>query len=415
MMRPVEPLRCNHTRVHSRIQELGKIGALAGGGITRLALTDSDHRARDLLVKWMKELQLEVQIDGIGNIFGIRWGKNRVAPIVIGSHLDSVIEGGLYDGSLGVVAGLELIEILNQLNIQPNSTVVVASFTNEEGVRFVPDMMGSLVCSQSMSPDKAWAIDEVNNPAITIKSELMRIGYLGNFDLSKLQPSKYFELHIEQGPVLEEEGFDIGIVEGVQGIFWTEFRWQGQANQAGTTPMSARKDAGLAGASLNVFVNNLAADSNRPLVATVGMNQVFPGATNIIPGRCRVTVDLRSPQSEVLNAAQVSLEGNAMQYASDQGLELEINQLVRIEPVLFDPALAGHLELVVARLNLKGKRIHSGAGHDAQMMQRMCPSVMVFIPSCQGISHSPDEYSRPEHIQAGVNVLINAVLDEIVS
>ena len=163
-MRPDDPLRCNHARVNSRIRELGKIGALASGGITRLALTDSDARSRDLLVKWMKELQLDVQIDGIGNIFGIRWGKNRMAPIVIGSHLDSVIEGGLYDGSLGIVAGLEIIELLNQLNIKSDSTVVVASFTNEEGVRFVPDILGSLVCSQRMSPEESWTIGEVDNP-----------------------------------------------------------------------------------------------------------------------------------------------------------------------------------------------------------------------------------------------------------
>ena len=178
--------------------------------------------------------------------------------------------------------------------------------------------------------------------------------------------------------------------------------------------MSARKDAGLAGASVNVFINDLAAGSDKPLVATVGINQVFPGATNIIPGRCRVTVDLRSPQYEILNEAQFDLQGYAHKYASDRGLELEVNELVRYEPVLFDQNLVSRAELVVARLNLTGKRLHSGAGHDAQMMQSMCPSVMVFIPSRQGISHSPEEYSQPKHIQAGVEVLVNLVFDLIV-
>ncbi len=414
-MRPTQSPLCDLDRVNNRIRELGTLGAIPGGGVTRLALTDHDRRARNLLVKWMKALNLDVKIDGIGNIFGIRWGTKRTAALVIGSHLDSVTEGGLYDGTLGVLGGLEAIEVLNQLKIGSDLTVVVANFTNEEGVRYVPDMMGSLVASGGMALEEVWKITEIQNREATIKSELSSIGYLGDFELRQLEPSRFLELHIEQGPILEEEGLDIGVVEGVQGIFWTEFIWSGQANHAGTTPIQARKDAGLAGASLNVFCNQQAIRSRGSLVATVGANEVYPGVPNIIPGRCRVTMDLRSQQSDVLKLSQSELEHYARKYASEKGLGLNIRELVRFEPVRFDADLAQKVEEAAARLELSAKRMYSGAGHDAQMMQAMCPSIMVFIPSRGGVSHSPHEFSRPEQIGAGIDVLVNVVLELLVN
>ncbi len=375
----------------------------------RLAASDADKAGRDQLVAWMHGAGLELHCDRIGNVFGI-WRdveSPELAPVVVGSHIDTVIEAGVYDGCYGVLAGLEAIETLRACGVKPARPIAVAAFTNEEGVRFAPDMLGSLVYAGGLALDEALAT--IGTDGAALGAELERIGYLGPDEPGFLRPCAYVELHIEQGPILDREGTPIGAVEAVQGISWRRVTIEGAANHAGTTPMSMRRDAGLAAARAIAFLRDHAAAANAPSVATVGSIAFEPNAINVIPSRATFTVDMRDPDERRLRAMEAALERFLDGLASAEGVSISQERLARFEPVAFDPAIVELVERAAHARGLPAKRMTSGAGHDAQMMARLCPAAMIFVPSVGGVSHSPAEFTRDRDLVAGANVLLDVV------
>ncbi|SCM68154.1 Zn-dependent hydrolase [Donghicola eburneus] len=395
-------------RLMASVHELGAIGARDGGGVCRLALTDADKAGRDWFVKSLHALNCEVFIDAIGNIWGIRAGRTEDAPVMIGSHIDTVATGGLYDGALGVLAGLEVIAALNASETETDLPVAVAAFTNEEGARFAPDMMGSGVHQGALDLDEMLSTRATSGDAL-VGEELRRIDYAGQ-DLP-ITPSAYLELHIEQGPVLETEGLKIGAVTGVQGIHWTEFTVRGQTNHAGTTPMSLRRDAGQVGFAIARLADEMAQELGEPQVATVGVFEVSPCLVNVVPDRARLTVDMRNTDGDILTSATDRLLSQAQQIAEAAECTLDIRPLARFAPVVFDDALVTRVETAAQNRQLPVKRMPSGAGHDAQMFAPNCPTAMIFVPSNKGLSHNINEHTDATDIEAGAQVLLDVVLD----
>lgn len=396
-------------RLMGWLQAFGKVGALPGGGVCRLALSDADKAARDLLVNRMKGLDLAVSIDAIGNIWGVRAGAERGAPVMVGSHIDSVATGGLYDGTLGVLAGLEIVEALNAAERRTRRPLAVAAFTNEEGARFAPDMMGSGVHQGGLALDAMLAVEGIDGTILG--DELRRIGYAGDLPPRSVVPVAFLELHIEQGPVLEAEGAEIGAVTGVQGISWTEFVIEGQSNHAGTAPMAMRHDAGLVAARIAVAARETAAEFGPPQVATVGALELTPGLVNVVPQRARITVDLRNTDDATLRAAETQVEAAARAAADAEGCKLIRRSLARFAPVAFDEDLVARVQAAAEARGLMVKRMPSGAGHDAQMFAPNCPTAMVFVPSHGGLSHNIAEHTEPAHLAAGAQVLLDVVVD----
>ena len=396
-------------RLQNRIKELGRIGAITGGGVSRLALTNEDRDGRDLVVRWMHDLGLSIQVDRIGNVIGTRAGMLDSAPVLIGSHIDSVATGGLYDGALGVLAGLEAIQTLNEADLKTQYPIAVGFFTNEEGVRFTPDMMGSAVHQGSLPLETA--LETVGTDGQTVGAELTRIGYAGDVPVNNMIPRAYLELHIEQGPVLENTNTTIGAVTGVQGISWTEFELQGVSNHAGTTPMHLRHDAGYVAAAIAVEARAIATDFGANQVATVGVSELTPNLINVIANRARVTVDLRNTSDAKLIQAETRLIGFATDTAAAEGVTLEKRSLVRFSPVEFDTVIIDMIEKAAATSDYTYCRLPSGAGHDAQMFAPNCPTGMIFIPSTQGISHNENEFSSEQDIAAGMDVLMKVLLE----
>lgn len=395
-------------RLMASVHELGQIGALEGGGVCRLALTDADQAGRDWFVERLHSLHCEVFIDAIGNIWGIRAGRTNGAPVMIGSHIDTVATGGLYDGALGVLAGLEVIASLNASETETDLPIAVAAFTNEEGARFAPDMMGSGVHQGALDLDDMLATRATSGDAL-VGEELGRIGYAGQD--APITPSAYLELHIEQGPVLEAEGLRIGAVTGVQGIHWTEFTVRGQTNHAGTTPMRMRRDAGQVGFAIARLADEMAHELSEPQVATVGVFEVSPCLVNVVPDRARLTVDMRNTDGDVLTEATDRLLTHAQEIADAAGCSLDIRPLARFAPVVFDETLVSRVETAAQALQLSVKRMPSGAGHDAQMFAPNCPTAMIFVPSNKGLSHNINEHTDATDIEAGAQVLLDVVLD----
>lgn len=396
-------------RLLGRLSSLGASGRGADGQLTRLAASDADRAGRDTLVGWLEEAGLEVAIDRIGNIFGI-WrpdGVEAKAPLLIGSHIDSVINAGIYDGCYGVLAGLEVIEALKSSGVRPERPLAVAAFTNEEGVRYAPDMMGSLVHVGGLAVEEALAA--MGTDGTRLGDELHRIGYAGDREPGFLRPHAYLELHIEQGPVLEREGVAIGAVESLQGISWQRVTIQGVANHAGTTPMSLRHDAGHAAARVITFLRERALAANTPAVATVGSLQLEPNAINVIPARAVLSVDLRDPDEARLREAEGALAAFLDRLAREEEVAVSVERLARFEPVIFDAGLVARIEQAAGRHGLACRRMTSGAGHDAQMMARIAPSAMIFVPSIAGISHNPKEFTPDADLAAGARVLLDVV------
>ena len=396
-------------RLQNRIKELGRVGAITSGGVSRLALTNEDRDGRDLVVRWMRDLGLSIQVDQIGNVIGSRAGILDSPPIIIGSHIDSVATGGLYDGALGVLAGLEAIQTLNDADLKTQYPIAVSFFTNEEGVRFTPDMMGSAVHQGSLPLETA--LETVGTDGQTVGSELTRIGYAGDIPVNNMIPRAYLELHIEQGPVLENTNTTIGAVTGVQGISWTEFELQGVSNHAGTTPMHLRHDAGYVAAAIAVEARAIATDFGANQVATVGVSELTPNLINVIANRARVTVDLRNTSDAKLTQSETRLLGFATDTAAAEGVTLEKRSLVRFSPVEFDTVIIDMIEKAAATSDYTYCRLPSGAGHDAQMFAPNCPTGMIFIPSTQGISHNENEFSSEQDIAAGMDVLMKVLLE----
>ena len=404
-----QALRVDAERLLRRLDALAQIGASEGGGCCRLALSDEDKAGRDLVVSWMRDLGLEVAIDPIGNIFGLRRGLRDVAPVMTGSHIDTVRTGGRYDGNLGVLGGLEVVQTFNDAGVATQRPLVVAVFTDEEGARFAPDMLGSLVYVGGL--DLQAALDTVSIDGKRLGDELARIGYGGSAPLGVHRPHAYVELHIEQGPVLDDEGITIGAVENLQGISWQEVAIIGQSNHAGTTPMRLRRDAGYCAAAIGVFLRQLASELGGNQVCTMGKVDLHPNLINVIAARARLTVDLRNTGELLLQEAERRLDKFLADLARAESVTIETKRLARFEPVQFDDGVARIIEAHAARLGYSRRRMTSGAGHDAQMLSRICPAAMVFVPSVKGISHNPAEHTAPADLAAGANVLLHTLME----
>ena len=404
-----EALCVDADRLLRRLEALAQIGAIEGGGCCRLALSDEDKAGRDRVVSWMRELGLEVAVDAIGNIFGLRRGLRDVAPVMTGSHIDTVRTGGRYDGNLGVLGGLEVVQTLNDAGFATQRPLVVAVFTDEEGARFAPDMLGSLVYVGGL--DLQAALDTVSIDGERLGDELARIGYDGSAPLGLHRPHAYVELHIEQGPVLDEEGITIGAVENLQGISWQEVTITGQSNHAGTTPMRLRRDAGYCAAAIGVFLRQLASELGGNQVCTMGKVDLHPNLINVIAARARLSVDLRNTEELLLQEAERRLARFLEELARAERVTIDTRRLARFEPVQFDDDVARMIESHAARLGCSHRRMTSGAGHDAQMLARICPASMVFVPSVKGISHNPAEHTAPADLAAGANVLLHTLME----
>lgn len=399
----------NSKRLLNHLQALGQIGRDNHNKLTRLAASEEDKAGRDLLVNWLQEAELEVEIDRIGNIFGIwRGAENRnEAPILIGSHIDTVIDAGIYDGCYGVLSGLEVIKSLQEMGYTPSRPIAIAAFTNEEGVRYAPDMMGSLVFAGGLPVEEA--LQTIGTDGTQLGEELEQIGYAGKREPGFLNPHAYIELHIEQGPILERKGIPIGAVKNLQGISWQQITIEGVANHAGTTPTAMRQDAGLAAARVITYLRDRANASNGQTVATVGTIKFKPHAINVIPSTATLTVDLRDPNEQRLQAEELALKSYLTELEASEEVSITSEQLARFRPVTFNQDIVSLVEQAAEGRGLESKRMTSGAGHDAQMMARVCPTAMIFVPSIDGISHNPKEYTKDTDLVAGANVLLDVV------
>ena len=392
-----------------QLNTLAEIGMTPEGACCRLALSDEDRLGRDLLITWMKALKLEVSIDPIGNIFGWRAGLEDLPPVMTGSHIDTVRTGGRYDGPLGVLGGLEVVRALNEASIVTRRPIVVAAFTNEEGARFHPDMLGSLVYVGGLSLEDAYASHSADGKVLI--DELTKIGYVGKAALPLCKPHAFVELHIEQGPILDIEGVTIGAVRDLQGISWQELTIVGQSNHAGTTPMRLRHDAGYCAAAISVFMRQLTIEMGGAQVATMGVTQLHPNLINVIAARAVVTVDLRNTDEALLKVAEQKVADFLVKLAADEGVTITSHRLARFEPVKFDDGIADLITQHAQALGYSCRSMTSGAGHDAQMMARFCPSAMIFVPSVKGISHNPAEHTEVKDLVAGGNVLLQTMLE----
>ena len=402
-------LRIDEARLLGALDALAQVGTIEGGGCARLALSDEDKAGRDLVAGWMRGAGLDVRIDAIGNVIGLRAGREDLAPVMTGSHIDTVRTGGRYDGNYGVLAGLEMVRALNDAGVTTRRPIAVAFFTNEEGARFQPDMMGSLVYAGGLGLTEAYAA--ADQDGVSVGDELGRIGYRGTMKPGALRPHAFIELHIEQGPILDEEKVRIGVVESVQGISWTEYTVSGVSNHAGTTPMRLRRDAGYLAASVNLFVRALAHEMGGDQVATIGALSLRPNVINVVPNRAVFSVDLRNTDEAKLRSAEARVAAHIAEVAAAERVEVEARVLARFEPVIFEAALVDRVEHHARALGLDTRRMPSGAGHDAQMMQRICPTAMIFVPSVAGLSHNVKEHTDAADLGAGARVLANLLLE----
>ena len=397
----------NDRRLMNRIMALGEVGGLPGGGCNRLALTDADRDGRDLVVAWMRDLNMNVAIDVVGNIVGT-WQVGTGAPVMTGSHIDTVRTGGLYDGNYGVLAGLEVIETCQERGIEPRRPLAVGIFTDEEGARYAPDMLGSLVYVGGMLPEAAH--DVIGIDGTRLGDELERIGYLGITPCPGVVPHAFVELHIEQGPLLEVNQVRIGAVTGVQGISWQEVTIEGQSNHAGTTPMHLRKDPAFAAAKLTVFLRDLATRLGGNQVCTVGKIDVHPNLTNVVPSKVVLTLDVRNTDESILQSAEAEIARFCEELAVAERVRIVRRPLARFEPVMFDDRVVDLVESVARDRGNSVQRMPSGAGHDAQMLARLCPTGMIFVPSRGGLSHNVNEHTDEADLVAGANILLDAML-----
>ena len=401
-------LEINGPRLLRRLWDLAEIGPIPGGGNNRLALTDADKEGRDLVVTWMRDLGLDVSIDTIGNVVAVQTDVGQGPPVMMGSHIDTVATGGKYDGNLGVLAALEVIETAIESGVELDRPLAAAFFTNEEGSRFPPDMMGSLCYTGGLTVEEAMSTTDADGKSVG--DELDRIGYRGPMPCPGPAPYAFVELHIEQGPVLERDGMRIGAVTGVQGISWTEVSITGQSNHAGTTPMSMRRDAGLAAGELVVAVRRIADEMGGTQVGTVGALRLHPDLVNVVAARAKLIIDLRNTDDDDLQSAERRLLAETKRIAESEEVEIDTKWVARFEPVVFDPRVVELVESTASALGLSVRRMPSGAGHDAQILADVCPAGMVFVPSVKGISHNPAEFTEPDDLVAGANVLLNTVV-----
>jgi len=400
-------LRIDGKRLWQSLMDLAQIGATPKGGVRRLTLTDEDRRARDLFCRWAREAGLAVEVDGIGNLFARRAGTDpSLPPVAMGSHLDSQPSGGKFDGAYGVMAGLEVLRTLNDAGIRTRAPMEVVSWTNEEGSRFTPVLMGSGVFSGVFTLEHVRAQQDLDG--VSVGDALESIGYAGSARAHRL--GAYFEAHIEQGPVLENEGKTIGVVLGALGQRWYDVTVTGQDAHAGPTPMELRQDALIGASRLVLEVNRIAREFPDYARGTVGFLQVRPNSRNVIPGEVRTTVDFRNARAPTLDAMCEELKRSATAIERECRVAIELRENVYFKPCEFDPVLVGHVRAAAAALGQSHRDIVSGAGHDAVSIARIAPAAMVFVPCAGGISHNEIESATPADLAAGCDVLLHAAL-----
>ena len=402
--------KINGDRLWETIMDMAKIGPGIAGGNNRQTLTDEDARGRALFQKWCDEANLLMGIDKMGTMFARREGTDPNAlPVYVGSHLDTQPTGGKYDGVLGVLGGLELIRSLDDMGIKTKHPIVLVNFTNEEGTRFAPPMMASGVFAGVHTLDWAYAKEDADGKKFG--DELKRIGWIGDEEVGNRKMKAFFELHIEQGPILEAEGKDIGVVSRGQGLNWLQVTLTGRESHTGSTPMPMRKNAGLGMAKITNLVHEIAMSHQPDAVGAVGQCDVYPNSRNIIPGKVVFTIDFRSPSFDTQDDMEKRLYEGAKSICNDLDLELEIEKVGHFDPVTFDKECVSKIRRAAERLGYSHRDIISGAGHDACWINKVAPTAMVMCPCVDGLSHNEAEEISQDWAVAGSNVLFHAVLE----
>ncbi|MBN9415115.1 Zn-dependent hydrolase [bacterium SCN 62-11] len=409
-------MRINSDRLYAALEQLGQIGRYQDEetglqGVCRLALSAEDGDGRRLVLSWMRQLALEVRIDRIGNVYARRAGRrNEMAPVVIGSHVDSVPTAGRFDGCLGVLGGLEIVRTLNEQKVETLRPIEVAFFTDEEGCRFGTDMLGSAVACGRLTLEYAYELRD--RDGLRLRDELERIGFLGECDERVGPPHAYLECHVEQGPILYRKGVEVGVVSGVQSISWQALTIVGKSGHAGATPMDLRADAGVAASMINLKLREMIAGGQYgEMRATMGSLSPVPGLVNIVPGRVEATVDLRNPSNELMQKSEAALLAYYAEVEKAEKVEIRWRQTARTPAVAFSSRLQERIAAAAERGGLSHQSIIAGAGHDAQEFAAICPAAMVFCPGeYDGISHNPREFSTPKQCADGVNVLLDVLL-----
>ena len=403
-------LRIDGARLWDSLMEMAQIGGTAKGGCNRLTLTDLDKRGRELFARWCAAAGLTMTVDAMGNMFARREGTEpELPPVMMGSHLDTQPTGGKYDGVLGVLAGLEVLRSLGDLNVRTRHPIEIANWTNEEGSRFAPAMVASGVFAGAYTLEEAYAIRDRDGHRLG--DELGRIGYKGDVPCGGRPIRAMFELHIEQGPILEDEGVEIGVVTHGQGQRWFEVTLRGFESHAGSTPMPRRRDALVGAARVVELVNRVGLGYPPLAVATTGMLTPYPGSRNVIPGEVFLTCEFRHPEEAVLTAMEAEFRDGVAAICGDAKLEPEIKRVFVYPPVPFDGALVAAVRRAAERGGFTHRDMVSGAGHDACFIARVAPTAMIFTPCVGGISHNESEEISPAWASAGAQVLLHAVLE----
>ena len=402
-------LRVDGQRLWDSIMAIGEIGPGQHGGSCRLALTDADRDGRDLFIRWCEEIGCSITVDDMGNIFARRDGLNNdLAPIVAGSHLDTQPHGGKFDGIYGVLAALEAVRTLHDNDVTTAAPVEIVVWTNEEGSRFAPAMISSGVYAGLFEKDYAWAITDADGKSLG--DELKRIGYMGAASCGSNPIGALLEAHIEQGPILEADNHQIGVVVGGQGQRWYDVTLKGQDSHAGSTPMPGRRDALVTAAEIIAMVQTLALEFAPQAVSTVGEMSVMPNSRNTIPGEVFFTIDIRNPDENVLAQMAEQLEARVAAIAEKHGVECAMNQIWDKAPVKFDPDCIAAVAEATRSLGYSNQKMVSGAGHDACQVCLVAPTAMIFVPCAGGLSHNEQESAEPADLEAGCNVLLHAML-----
>ncbi len=410
MTAPGDNLKTNASRLWDSLMEMAKIGPGIAGGNNRQTLTDEDSEGRHLFQRWCEEAGCTMGVDSMGNMFATRPGEDPEAlPVYVGSHLDTQPTGGKYDGVLGVLSGLEIIRTLNDLNIRTKHPIVVTNWTNEEGTRFAPPMLSSGVFAGLHTQD--WAYEREDSEGLKFGDELRRIGWVGDEEVGAREMHAFFELHIEQGPILEAEGKDIGVVTHGQGLNWLQVTLTGKEQHTGSTPMPMRRNAGLGMAKVTQLAHEIAMSHQPKALGAVGQCDVYPNSRNIIPGRVVFTIDFRSPDFDIQTDMEARLRAGAAAIAEELELECEVEVVGHFDPVTFNEDCVGAVRRAAERLGYSHMDIVSGAGHDACWINRVTPTAMVMCPCVDGLSHNEAEEISPEWAEAGTNVLFHAVVE----
>jgi len=405
-----ENLKINGTRLWDSLMEMAKIGPGISGGNNRQTVTDEDGEGRALFQQWCEAAGCTMGLDQMGNMFAHRAGTDPDAlPVYVGSHLDTQPTGGKYDGVLGVLSGLEIIRTLNDLDIKTKHPIVVTNFTNEEGTRYAPAMLSSGVFAGLHTQD--WAYDRVDAEGKKFGDELKRIGWRGDEETGARKMHAFFELHIEQGPILEAEGKEIGVVTHGQGLSWTQITIHGKDSHTGSTPMPMRKNAGLAMSRILCKVEEIAMSHAPHAVGAAGHIDIYPNSRNVIPGKAVFTVDFRSPDLAVIEDMEARLRVETKAICDEMGMEFEIEKVGGFDPVAFDETCVNAVRTAAERLGFSHMNLISGAGHDACWINRVAPTAMIMCPCVDGLSHNEAEEISPEWAAAGTDVLLHAVLE----